>query len=121
MVTILDNAFKLTIDQIFPPKHKIEKLSVAYKVDGYSDQENMWEYLTQIGTVKVITDYKTATSNLYKTNKRSSLISQVENSNGIGIKERIKNIIKTEEENLNENDVEEESEDYKSDDEESED
>lgn len=43
-----DDAFKLTIDEIFPPHAKLLKkddkiiLPEVYSVPGYSDSENMW-------------------------------------------------------------------------------
>ena len=47
---MLDDAFKLTIDKIFfLNKSNIEKMKEKpYKVDGYLDNENMWELLCNI-------------------------------------------------------------------------
>ena len=47
---MLDDAFKLTIDQVFfLNKANIDKMKEKpYKVDGYSDDENMWELLCNI-------------------------------------------------------------------------
>ena len=47
---MLDDAFKLTIDQVFfLNKSNVEKMKEKpYKVDGYSDDENMWELLCNI-------------------------------------------------------------------------
>ena len=47
---MLDDAFKLTIDKIFIlNKSNIEKMKEnPYKVDGYLDNENMWELLCNI-------------------------------------------------------------------------
>ena len=47
---MLDDAFKLTIDKIFfLNKTNTDKMKEKpYKVDGYSDQENMWELLCNI-------------------------------------------------------------------------
>ena len=48
---MLDDAFKLTVDHLFPPlaPAKLEQLGVEpstgaqpFKVPGYSDTENMW-------------------------------------------------------------------------------
>ena len=44
------------MDVIFPKKKKKEAETAApklYSVDGYSDDDNMWDYITQIGLVKV--------------------------------------------------------------------
>lgn len=53
--SIVDDALKLTVDQVFPRKKKLNiqgpEIS-PYKVKGYSDIESMWEYLHQIGIVK---------------------------------------------------------------------
>ncbi len=48
VLTCLDDAFKLTIDIIFPLTPKMirpdeaKKNSYHYKVHGYGEQENMW-------------------------------------------------------------------------------
>ena len=42
---MINDAFKLTVDQIFTDKKPTEK---AYPVKGYSDSENMWEHLSQL-------------------------------------------------------------------------
>ena len=46
LIKIVDDAFKLTVDCVFPGRKK-EKV---YAVTGYSDTENMWEYLQFIAT-----------------------------------------------------------------------
>ena len=47
---MLDDAFKLTIDKIFVlNQNNSEKMKEnPYKVDGYTDDENMWELLCNI-------------------------------------------------------------------------
>ncbi len=60
---------RLTADQIFPRRRSPpvpEEYRSIYKVTGYSETENMWEYMCQIGFVKAQRDYKTATASLYK-------------------------------------------------------
>ena len=49
---MIDDAFKLTIDKIFYlNKTNIEKMKEQpYKVDGYNDEENMWEFLCNIAS-----------------------------------------------------------------------
>jgi hypothetical protein len=44
---MLHNAFQLTLDVLFPPKGKsIQATSrIKFPVNGYSDEENMWELL----------------------------------------------------------------------------
>ena len=42
---MLDDAFKLTIDKIFPPlvnKPQDNKDTEQYKVNGFPNDENMW-------------------------------------------------------------------------------
>jgi hypothetical protein len=39
---MLNDSFKLTIDQIMDKKIEENK---TYKVDGYTDTENLWEFL----------------------------------------------------------------------------
>ena len=81
---MVDDALKLTIDQLFPKKCKndtIETNISNYKVTGYEDNENMWEYLLQIGTVKVLANSKIATSNIYKVIKRNSMGGQMKTDN----------------------------------------
>ena len=77
----LDDALKLTVDLVFPRKRKRdpnepnpppEILPSIYKVTGYPDVENMWEYLCQIGIVKAPTNYKAATATLYKSATKSA-------------------------------------------------
>lgn len=43
---MLNDAFRLTIDQIFADKRPAEK---AYPVPGYTNMENMWQFLGQLG------------------------------------------------------------------------
>ncbi len=60
---------RMTADQIFPRKRKEatqETYTSGYKVPGYTDTENMWEYLCQIGIVRTATNYKASTASLYK-------------------------------------------------------
>ena len=44
---LIDDAFKLTIDKIFPlSKKNLENMKKnVFKVDGYDDNENMFEFL----------------------------------------------------------------------------
>jgi len=53
---------RLTVDRIFPRKCKDFSILEPniYKVPGYSDTENMWELLCQIGILRVQTDTKVA-------------------------------------------------------------
>ena len=39
---MIDDAFRLTIDQVFERKDEDKKIS-KFKVDGYTDEENMWQ------------------------------------------------------------------------------
>ena len=41
---MIDDAFRLTIDQIFERSDENRKKS-QFKVDGYTDEENMWQYV----------------------------------------------------------------------------
>ena len=52
---MIDDAFKLTIDKIFfLNKTNLEKMKEQpYKVDGYSDEENMWEFLCNIASSEI--------------------------------------------------------------------
>jgi len=58
---MINDAFKLTIDNIFrpseyeDPRHKFSQLKIGsspfdnpYKVKGYSDNMNMWQRLTSL-------------------------------------------------------------------------
>ena len=49
---MIDDAFKLTIDKIFilDDENIKEMKNNPFKVDGYSDDENMWEFLCNITT-----------------------------------------------------------------------
>lgn len=60
---------KLTIDQIFPRKRFSTRKQPPkmYPVPNYSDTENMWEFLCQIGIAKAPSSLKTTTTSLYKT------------------------------------------------------
>ena len=48
----LDDALKLTLDQIFPKKTKMNELEKQFPVEGYSDNENLWEYVCQCSSNK---------------------------------------------------------------------
>lgn len=64
---------KLTIDVIFPRKrfgYRCQPNKI-YRIEKYSDNENLWEYLCQIGMVKVQANYKVSTASLYKSNGKS--------------------------------------------------
>lgn len=57
------------MDQVFPRKRKQDFGYIEpsiYKVTGYSDTENMWEYLHQIGIVKGPASQKAPPYNLYR-------------------------------------------------------
>jgi hypothetical protein len=45
---LIDDSFKLTIDDLFKPKFDDHENVSPYHVDGYDDSENMWEYLFNI-------------------------------------------------------------------------
>lgn len=47
---MLDDAFKLTIDKIFPRPYTIEEPPCTHKINGYANKENLWEYLCTIGS-----------------------------------------------------------------------
>ena len=42
----LDDAFRLTIDKIFPPprQEQIDEILPEFAVPGYNHQDNLWEY-----------------------------------------------------------------------------
>ena len=43
---MLDDAFKLTIDRFFPKGRLLKESANAYfPVDGYKDEENMWQFM----------------------------------------------------------------------------
>lgn len=97
MPRMVDDALRLTVDQVFPRKRKIEPLVYEpsiYKVTGYPDNENMWEYLCQIGIIKATANYKTATANLYKSppaksgalGAQQAILSESQSA-GLGVKE----------------------------------
>jgi hypothetical protein len=39
---MVDDAFKLTVDRMFPNKKKATRAPIYYPVDGYQDEFNMW-------------------------------------------------------------------------------
>ena len=41
---MIDDAFRLTVDKIFEREDEDRKIS-KFKVDGYTDEENMWQYV----------------------------------------------------------------------------
>ena len=41
---MIDDAFRLTIDKIFERSDENRKKS-QFTVDGYTDEENMWQYV----------------------------------------------------------------------------
>ena len=46
---MIDDMLKLTIDRIFPRKrYNPNKIEKVYKVNGYDDYSNMWEFLCQL-------------------------------------------------------------------------
>jgi len=58
---MIDDMFKLTIDQIFPRKRVFTTCCMppkekVYKVEGYNDYENMWEFMCQLVTPKMPTN-----------------------------------------------------------------
>lgn len=50
---MLDDAFKLTLDRLFPKKNKIDRKT--FKVEGYQDEVNMWESLELSDYQNVVT------------------------------------------------------------------
>ena len=71
---------KLTIDQIFPRKRKRDFSDngkygdgKVYKVPGYNDNENMWEFLCQIGLIKMPINMKTPLSLINKVQAKTQV------------------------------------------------
>jgi tubulin--tyrosine ligase len=52
---MLDDAFRLTIDKVFPPKNRGREEKNRYSVQGYSDEANMWEILSEDESEKIPT------------------------------------------------------------------
>jgi len=46
---MIDDALKLTVDKLFPSRKPGQK---AYPVEGYSDDENLWDLLIRLGSKK---------------------------------------------------------------------
>lgn len=42
---MIDDAFKLTIDKLFPKPYTCEEPSTHFRVPGYTNTENLWEYI----------------------------------------------------------------------------
>jgi len=42
---MIDDAFKLTIDKLFPKPYTYEESTTHFKVPGYTNTENLWEYI----------------------------------------------------------------------------
>lgn len=61
---MVDDAFKLTVDSVFVGKKGREKV---YEVEGYEDDENMWEFLQQMAGV----DRKKTVSNIPRLNQEA--------------------------------------------------
>ena len=55
---LIDDLFKLTLDAIFPKRQKQNhegeqrQIEKVFEVCGYSNTENLWDYLCQIGSIK---------------------------------------------------------------------
>ena len=49
---IIDDALKLSVDLVFQKKKSQNENIQAYKVDGYNDLENMWEFVCKLGFTK---------------------------------------------------------------------
>jgi hypothetical protein len=49
---MLHNAFQLTLDVLFPLKSKLSQHKPKYPVNGFTDDENMWEFLASYKTQK---------------------------------------------------------------------
>lgn len=45
---MVDDALKLTLDVVFPPKRRVEEPKSVYPVEGHADTENLWEFLVQL-------------------------------------------------------------------------
>eukprot|EP00826_Nyctotherus_ovalis_P039889 TRINITY_DN3870_c0_g1_i1.p1 TRINITY_DN3870_c0_g1~~TRINITY_DN3870_c0_g1_i1.p1 ORF type:complete len:133 (-),score=36.63 TRINITY_DN3870_c0_g1_i1:235-633(-) len=51
---MVDDALRLTVDQVFPRKRMMAQDASPHEVAGYSSSENMWEYLIQIGCSRLL-------------------------------------------------------------------
>ena len=96
---MIDDALRMTLDIIFPRKKKKEFNEFSqvidyspYPVENYPDNENMWEYLTQIGIVRAPTNYKAATSSLFKQTAKLGTISTVTQINPPELEDKNKDI-----------------------------
>jgi hypothetical protein len=83
----LDDALRLTIDQAFPRKKRVDFIwdSSIYRVTGYLDIENMWEQLCQIGIVKVPASYKPGAYNFHRQPLIKYLVSVYSRSKNIPV------------------------------------
>lgn len=49
---MIDDAFKLTLDVVFPPKTKVDNTESIFPVTKYSNNDNLWELLGTLDSPK---------------------------------------------------------------------
>ena len=75
---MLDDAFKLTLDKLFPKPCTTDEPNVHFPVANYSNQENLWEYIssnkkmTQFGVGLTLRDPKIVPTNSLLSSSRGT-------------------------------------------------
>ena len=65
---MVDDAFKLTIDEIFQPIKKFQNELAVFHVDKYADNENMWEKMGNLGESQPIESTSLRSKHIFFTN-----------------------------------------------------
>ena len=45
LINEIDDAFKLTLDVVFPPKTKLESTESLFPITKYSNNDNLWYFI----------------------------------------------------------------------------
>ena len=76
---MVDDAFKLTIDEMFMPIKKFQTEPTQFHVDKYSDTENMWEMMGNLSEVQALEATNLRSKYIFFTN--STMCFKIKESN----------------------------------------
>ena len=65
---MVDDAFKITLDELFPVIKRFQNESSVFHVDKYNDDENMWELLGNLNEGQILEPTMLRSKNIYFTN-----------------------------------------------------
>lgn len=65
---MVDDAFKITLDELFPAIKRFQNENSVFHVDKYNNDENMWELLGNLNEGQILEPTTLRSKHIYFTN-----------------------------------------------------